>query len=119
MNAAWVRGFAGAFLVAAAVSALWVRYSGAQTNGDAAGEAAPTPAEAGRILYKANCAHCHGPNMVNSGTVSFDLRKFPPDQAERFVTSVTNGKGGMPSWKGVLTDQEISELFAYVLTGGK
>ena len=74
---------------------------------------------AGRRLYTENCSHCHGFNMVNPGTVSFDLRQFPHDDPKRFFHSVLNGKGGMPSWKGTLNRQQIGEIWAYVLTGGK
>lgn len=77
------------------------------------------PADAGRKLYGRHCSHCHGFNMVNPGTVSFDLRKFPRDDPERFFTSVKEGKGGMPAWKGSLDDAQIRALWAYVQTGGK
>lgn len=74
---------------------------------------------AGRRLYTENCSHCHGFNMVNPGTVSFDLRQFPHDDPKRFFHSVLNGKGGMPSWKGTLSREQIGQIWAYVLTGGK
>ena len=75
---------------------------------------------AGREQFHRICSHCHGLNMVNAGTTVYDLRKFPLDQPERFVNSVTNGKGSMPSFKGALTDEQISVLWAYVGTrGGK
>jgi mono/diheme cytochrome c family protein len=73
----------------------------------------------GRALYAHHCSHCHGFNMVNPGTVSYDLRQFPHDQKSRFVTSVTNGKNGrMPQWGDVLSREEIDKLWAYVETGG-
>ena len=76
--------------------------------------------EAGRAQFHRTCAQCHGRNMVNSGTTVFDLRKFPLDQPDRFVNSVTNGKGNMPSFKEALTPEEIGILWAYVGTrGGK
>lgn len=76
--------------------------------------------EAGRAQYNRTCAQCHGRNMVNSGTTIFDLRKFPVDQPERFVASVSNGKGNMPSFKDALTRDQISVLWAYVASrGGK
>ena len=75
-------------------------------------------AQAGKRLYVRNCSHCHGFNMVNPGTVSFDLRKFPKDDPERFFNSVKEGKGGMPSWKSSLNDEQIQQLWAYVQTGG-
>jgi cytochrome c6 len=76
--------------------------------------------EAGKTQYHRTCAQCHGRNMVNSGTTVFDLRKFPQDQPDRFVNSVTHGKGNMPSFKDALTNEQIDQLWAYVGTrGGK
>ncbi|HME24727.1 MAG TPA: cytochrome c [Acetobacteraceae bacterium] len=81
----------------------------------------PTRAEfdKGAELFAAICSHCHGPQMVNPGTVSFDLRKFPHDDQPRFVNSVSNGKNNMPPWKDVLKPDEIAALWAYVRSGGK
>jgi mono/diheme cytochrome c family protein len=73
----------------------------------------------GEELFSAICSHCHGPQMVNPGTVSFDLRKFPHDDEARFMNSVRNGKNNMPPWKDVLKPDEIDALWAYVRTGGK
>lgn len=74
----------------------------------------------GSSLYKQFCSHCHGINMVNPGTSSFDLRKFPQDQKDRFVTSVTKGKGDMPAWGDILLPEEVDSLWLYVVTrGGK
>ena len=76
--------------------------------------------EAGRSQFHRTCAQCHGRNMVNAGTTVFDLRKFPLDQPERFVNSVTHGKGNMPSFKDALEPAQIAVLWAYVGTrGGK
>src|SRR5262245_23961847 len=43
---------------------------------------------AGAELYADNCSPCHGPHMLGTES-AFNLRKFPPDQRERFITSVT------------------------------
>jgi mono/diheme cytochrome c family protein len=75
--------------------------------------------EAGQQLFRNRCARCHGWNMVNLGSISFDLRKFPHDDRARFFHSVTNGKNAMPAWKDILTQQEIESVWAYVRTGGK
>jgi len=45
----------------------------------------------GAELYAVNCSPCHGARMQEPGA-AFNLRKFPPDQHERFVNSVTRGK---------------------------
>jgi cytochrome c6 len=76
-------------------------------------------AEAGRALYTKNCSRCHGFNMVNPGTISYDLRKFPSEDPERFFTSVLQGKGSMPALKESLTQEQVKLIWAYVQTGGK
>jgi mono/diheme cytochrome c family protein len=76
-------------------------------------------AEKGKALYAHHCSHCHGFNMVNSGSIAYDLRQFPHTDKARFVRSVTEGKNGrMPQWGDLLKPQEIDEIWAYVMTGG-
>ena len=80
----------------------------------------PAQAAKGKALYGSNCLHCHGINMVTSGTVAFDLREFPHDDKARFVNSVTHGKNNrMPPWGDILKPEDIDNLWAYILTGGK
>ena len=67
-----------------------------------------------KTTYAQKCSHCHGPNMVNSGTITPDLRRFPDDRT-RFVTTVKQGKNGkMPPWGDILSDGEIGDIWAYV-----
>jgi ABC-type amino acid transport substrate-binding protein len=74
----------------------------------------------GNTQFQRICAQCHGRNLVSSGTSAPDLRRFPPDQPARFVTSVTHGKGNMPAFKDALSSEQIATLWAYVATrGGK
>ena len=68
----------------------------------------------GKITFAQKCSHCHGPNMVNPGTITPDLRQFPDDRP-RFVTTVKSGKNNrMPPWGDLLSDDEIAGLWAYV-----
>jgi mono/diheme cytochrome c family protein len=68
----------------------------------------------GKITFAQKCSHCHGPNMVNPGTITPDLRRFPDDK-ERFITTVKLGKNGkMPPWGDLLNDDQIAHLWAYV-----
>ena len=39
---------------------------------------------AGAEVYAVNCSPCHGARMQEPGS-AFNLRKFPPDQRERFA----------------------------------
>lgn len=80
----------------------------------------PEQIELGRVQFHRTCAQCHGRNMVNAGTTVYDLRKFPQDQPDRFLNSVTHGKGNMPSFESALSSDQISMLWAYVGSrGGK
>ena len=45
----------------------------------------------GKATYAQKCSHCHGPNLMNSGTVTPDLRGFPDDKP-RFVTIVKRAR---------------------------
>ena len=67
----------------------------------------------GKTTYAQKCSHCHGPNMVTAGTVAPDLRAFPDDNT-RFTTTVKHGKKNLPPWKDILSDQEITEIWAFV-----
>ena len=70
--------------------------------------------EAGEELYDLACANCHGKNLVNPGTTSFNLKDFPKDQEQRFVESVTKGKGFMPALGDVFDSDEIRQIWIYV-----
>lgn len=70
-------------------------------------------AEAGRKLYVSSCTRCHGINLVTNG-IGFDLRTFPQNDKERFVRSVTHGKGAMPAWGATLKPEQIDLLWAYI-----
>lgn len=69
----------------------------------------------GRKVYGVYCTRCHGINMVGAGAAFFDLRTFPADSKERFLTSVNNGLRAMPAWKEALQREEIEALWAYVI----
>jgi mono/diheme cytochrome c family protein len=104
MNAMRWMGYLGAAsltLVAASTSVLAAIDAGA--------------AKEGRSIYENYCATCHGEELVNtSGGVTFDLRRLRPDEHARFVHSVLNGKNQMPPWRGVLDDQQIDDIWAYI-----
>jgi mono/diheme cytochrome c family protein len=69
--------------------------------------------EAGAEIYRDKCAQCHGERLVNPGS-SFDLRKLGADERARYNKSVAEGKGQMPAWGGVLSDEEMDQLWAYI-----
>jgi mono/diheme cytochrome c family protein len=78
------------------------------------GSAGREPAALGEDVFAANCASCHTLDAAGAtGKVGPNLDEARPDEAlvrER----VTAGKGGMPSFKGTLDDDEIAAVAAYV-----
>lgn len=70
--------------------------------------------QAGESVYNNYCYTCHGEKLVSSGQ-TFDLRRLRAADRSRFENSVNNGKGQMPPWKGALTDEEIDQVWHYVL----
>ncbi len=72
----------------------------------------------GSAIYSQNCSPCHGPRMLDPQG-AFDLRTFPKNDRERFITSVTKGKNQMPPWGGLLSAAEIESLWAYAFVGEK
>jgi mono/diheme cytochrome c family protein len=87
----------------------------AATSGAVVRAADGEAVQKGKSIYSDNCATCHGEQLRNtSGGVTFDLRKLKPDEHERFVNSVLNGKNQMPPWRGVLESDQIEDVWAYI-----
>jgi mono/diheme cytochrome c family protein len=104
----WAANFAALAIAASALSR--TQHAMAQQSSDVD----PVKIDQGKATFAAKCSHCHGPNMVNSGTITPDLRRFPDDKM-RFVNTVKLGKNNrMPPWGDVLNDGEIADLWAYV-----
>ena len=68
---------------------------------------------AGAEVYAEKCAACHGERLRATGA-NFDLLKLGPDERARFDKAVNDGKGQMPPWAGVLSPDEIDQLWAYL-----
>ena len=79
---------------------------------------APETVKKGSGIFSQNCAACHGARMADPQG-AFDLRKFPRDEKNRFLTSVIKGKNSMPPWGDLLQGDEIDALWAYVMAGEK
>jgi mono/diheme cytochrome c family protein len=72
-------------------------------------------AELGAAVFGENCSSCHGATG-NGGNGGPDLTTMPLAQTEEgAIQQVTNGGGGMPAFKGVLDEEEIENVAAYVV----
>ena len=66
------------------------------------------------MFATAGCGGCHTLKSAGSdGTVGPNLDQAKPPLA-LVVARVTNGKGGMPAFKGQLTDAQIQAVATYV-----
>jgi mono/diheme cytochrome c family protein len=115
-------GLAGVVLaVALGVAACGGGGGGASSS---ASQSAPLPtgAEAtnptllaGRKIFSANCASCHGVRGQGSIGPAFTggklVRDFPNPQDQ--VAFVSQGRGVMPAFSGILTHAQIESVVAY------
>ncbi len=76
---------------------------------------------AGRSLFNQYCAHCHSPDAVSPDPPR-DLRRLKRRYGEKiadvFYFTVTHGRPdkGMPNWKGVLDEETLWSIFAFLET---
>lgn len=75
----------------------------------------PAKVEEGERVYGDYCQTCHGENLVNIGQ-TFDLRRLKPDERKRFDTSVQNGKGQMPPWRGVIDAEQMDNIWNFIMS---
>lgn len=72
-------------------------------------------ATAGASVFAENCAGCHGETGMG-GPGGPDLTTMPLAQTEEgTIEQVTNGGGGMPAFGEQLSEQEISDVAAFVV----
>jgi heme/copper-type cytochrome/quinol oxidase subunit 2/mono/diheme cytochrome c family protein len=92
-------------------------------EGGESAEAGGAPnAEAGKEVFAENCSVCHGADGLG-GNGGPDLTTMPKAQEQASAEEqVTNGGGGMPPFGGILSEEEIKNVAAYVvedIVGGK
>ena len=91
-------------------------------EGGETAEAGAPDAEAGKEVFAEQCSVCHGATG-HGGNGGPDLTTMPKAQEQASAEEqVTNGGGGMPPFKGVLSEEEIANVAAYVvedIVGGK
>ncbi|MBI5790104.1 MAG: cytochrome c [Rhodocyclales bacterium] len=71
-------------------------------------------ADLGRRAYTTYCTRCHGINLVVGSSAFFDLRTFPPEDKDRFLSSVSKGLRAMPAWGGIVKQHEMESIWLYI-----
>ncbi len=94
----------------------------AEEGGEEAAAGGAPSAEAGEEVFAENCSVCHGATG-HGGNGGPDLTTMPKAKEQAGAEEqVTNGGGGMPAFAGTLSEEEISNVAAYVvedIVGGK
>jgi len=76
----------------------------------------------GLALYKKNCVSCHGANAKGDGPAGKMLKPKPADLASMagghpdgdFAWKISAGRGAMPPWKNILSENEIWAIVNYI-----
>ena len=102
-------------LVAAVVFVVLLFTNG---NGGGGNDSSGSGASTGAQLFAANCATCHGAD--GQGAVGPQLagqvtKAFP--NIEDQIKFVSEGSGGMPSFAGKLSPQQIRQVVEYTRSG--
>ena len=76
---------------------------------------AESPAIDPAALFTSKCSGCHGADRSGDRGPSL-LPDRLTKEASQYVETISNGRGGMPSWKGKLSVDEINALAEWILT---
>ena len=76
----------------------------------------------GKELFAQHCASCHGAFGEGDGPAAAQLTPKPANLREMadqhpdgdFFWKIAQGRGAMPAWKGVLTEEQIWHLVNYI-----
>jgi len=90
----------------------------------AGGETAAAGDAAGAAVYAQRCALCHGPEGKGDGPASASLNPKPRNHTDgsymnartdaELLEVIHNGKGAMPAWKSVLSEDDIKAVLRHV-----
>jgi quinohemoprotein ethanol dehydrogenase len=68
---------------------------------------------AGEQVYDEHCASCHGEKLRSTGAIP-DLKEQRADGGARFDQMVMNGRGQMLAWQGIVSQDQLEALWAYI-----
>jgi cytochrome c6 len=70
----------------------------------------------GAELYARHCVACHGASGISNmpGTPNFAKSEGLMNSDPALLISIRSGKAAMPAYRGVLSDQDILDVIAYL-----
>ncbi len=72
----------------------------------------------GRGIYQRHCAMCHGNNgaAMMAGAPDFNRGQGLMRSDRMLLERIRTGKNACPAYRGILNDQEILDVIAYIRT---
>jgi mono/diheme cytochrome c family protein len=90
--------------------------TGGGGDGSGGGDVEGDPEAGKEVFASAGCGSCHVlADAGATGTVGPNLDESSADY-QAALTQIQNGGGGMPAFSGQLSDEEIQNVAAYVVT---
>jgi mono/diheme cytochrome c family protein len=70
----------------------------------------------GRDVYRSHCASCHGTNGAGEigNAPDFTIGEGLLQLDTTLLRSIANGKGVMPGYRGILSDEDILDVISYI-----
>lgn len=105
-----------AALSCAGVAAAAVAQTPAQHAGAAQAPAGGQSAVAGREIFATNCAACHQPEGegIEGAFPRLAGNAFVAGDPEGVVATLLNGRGGMPSFRDDLKDDQLAAVASFI-----
>ena len=74
----------------------------------------------GGNIYRMHCAQCHGVNgnSVMAGAPDFDRPGSLLNSDASLLTRIQSGKNACPAYRGILSEQKIFDVIAFIRTLG-
>ena len=74
----------------------------------------------GGKIYRSHCASCHGPTgkAAMAGAPDFDRPGALLQSDRSLLTRIQTGKRACPGYRGILREQEIFDVIAYIRSLG-
>jgi cytochrome c6 len=84
----------------------------------ACGAAHAANTQNGQRLYISHCANCHGQTgrSTIAGAPNFDRGEGMLRSDASLLSAIRSGRNGNPAFQGLLKDQEILDVIAYLRT---
>jgi mono/diheme cytochrome c family protein len=72
----------------------------------------------GQKIYQQHCVMCHGVNgkSVMAGAANFNRGEGLFQSDHKLLERIQSGKNACPAYRGILTEQKIYDVIAYIRT---